>query len=316
MTWNSSSHGVVGVISAANSLIGGTAGDFVGEYPIYALPNGNYVVDNPVWSNNLGAATFGNGTSGVHGIVSSTNSLVGSTAGDSVGSNGIDVFSNSNYLVMSHNWSQVSGNPNGSSVVTPNVGAATFGNGSTGVSGLITNANSFIGTGLLTYSYYSRVTIDNAAQTFAVAFGEQGPIFVGSQITGIPAPKLTLFAVDPSSLKYTRSSGATAVAPTIQIANNSGNLLSAKIQISGNYQNGQDLLAFTDTSTIKGSWNALTGTLTLTGQGTAADYAAAMASVTYQNLSKTPNRLTRTVTFSTTDGQNVSNTVTRMMSFS
>ena len=160
------------------------------------------------------------------------------------------------------------------------------------------------------------MTIDNAAQTFAVAFGEQGPIFVGSQITGIPAPKLTLFAVDPSSLKYTRSSGATAVAPTIQIANNSGNLLSAKIQISGNYQNGQDLLAFTDTSTIKGSWNALTGTLTLTGQGTAADYAAAMASVTYQNLSKTPNRLTRTVTFSTTDGQNVSNTVTRMMSFS
>lgn len=134
VTWNSSSHGVVGVISAANSLIGGTAGDFVGEYPIYALPNGNYVVDNPVWSNNLGAATFGNGTSGVHGIVSSTNSLVGSTAGDSVGSNGIDVFSNSNYLVMSHNWSQVSGNPNGSSVVTPNVGAATFGNGSTGVS--------------------------------------------------------------------------------------------------------------------------------------------------------------------------------------
>ncbi|MEI8019811.1 MAG: hypothetical protein WCH39_16520, partial [Schlesneria sp.] len=49
--------------------------------------------------------------------------------------------------------------------------------------------------------------------------------------------------------------------------------------------------------------------------GTAADCAAALASVTYQNLKKTPNRLTRTVTFSTTDNQNVSNTVARTISF-
>ena len=315
VTWSSGLNGIVGVVSAANSLVGGTAGDNVGDTGVYALPNGNYVVNSRDWSNNLGAVTFGNGTSGVHGLVNATNSLVGSTANDSVGINGIIVFSNSNYLVISHNWNQVSGNPSGSSLVIPNAGAVTFGNGTTGVSGLITNTNSFMGTGLLTNPYYPQLKFDNAAQTFAVSFGEQGPVFVGSQITGIPAPKLTLFAVDPSPLKYPVNNGATPIAPAIEIVYNTYNLQSATIKITGNYQNGQDLLAFTNTSKIKGSWNAATGTLTLTGEGSAADYAAALASVTYRNLSKSPNRSTRTVSFSTTDGQFVSNAVTRAISF-
>ena len=389
VTWGSGAHGVVGVVSAANSLVGSIDGDYVGGWwGVSPLPNGNYVVDSPRWSNGSGAVTFGNGTtgvagqvssanslvggstgdqvgsggiavlgnsnyvvtsfhwtngtavdagavtfgngnSGVHGLVSAANSLVGFSANDHIGSGGVIVLSNNNYLVSSPEWSKVSGNPNGGGTIIPNAGAVTFGSGTTGVNGLITTANSIVGPGPLFttssvtfplpnyfYYYYPRVFLDNAAQTFIVTFGGQGVIYVGSQITGIPAPTLTLFAVDPSRLNYAKNSGATAIAPTILIANNWGNLLSAAIQITGNYQKGQDLLAFTDTSTIKGSWNAATGTLTLTGAGSAADYAAALASVTYRNLSGTPNRLTRTVSFSTTDGQNVSNIVTRNISFS
>ncbi len=67
------------------------------------------------------------------------------------------------------------------------------------------------------------------------------------------------------------------------------NIESAAIQISGNYASGEDVLAFTDTGTITGSWNAATGTLTLTGSDTLANYEAALRSVTYQNTSDDPS---------------------------
>ncbi len=58
-----------------------------------ALSNGNYVVDSSTWANgtaaDAGAVTWGNGTAGVSGPISATNSLVGSTANDSVGSVGV-----------------------------------------------------------------------------------------------------------------------------------------------------------------------------------------------------------------------------------
>lgn len=52
---------------------------------ITVLSNGNYVVSTYQWSNYAGAATWGNGTAGVTGTVSSGNSLVGSSAYDYVG---------------------------------------------------------------------------------------------------------------------------------------------------------------------------------------------------------------------------------------
>src|SRR5262249_6240507 len=81
-TWGSGTTGVSGAVSAANSLVGSTAGDFVGS--VTALTSGNYVVRSPNWDNgavaNAGAATWGSGTTGVSGVVSATNSLVGTTA--------------------------------------------------------------------------------------------------------------------------------------------------------------------------------------------------------------------------------------------
>ena len=53
------------------------------------MTNGNYLVRSSLWDNgsatDAGAVTFGNGETGVTGVVSAANSLVGSTAGDSVG---------------------------------------------------------------------------------------------------------------------------------------------------------------------------------------------------------------------------------------
>ena len=61
MTWGSGTAGVSGAVSAANSLVGSHAGDFVGG-GVTALTNGNYVVGSPNWNGNEGSVTWVSGT--------------------------------------------------------------------------------------------------------------------------------------------------------------------------------------------------------------------------------------------------------------
>ncbi|MFY4783769.1 hypothetical protein ACOTWN_11325, partial [Aliarcobacter butzleri] len=67
------------------------------------------VVRSSSWSNSKGAVTFGSGTSGVSGVVSSSNSLVGTTNDDKVGYDEITELSNGNYVVRSSSWSNSKG---------------------------------------------------------------------------------------------------------------------------------------------------------------------------------------------------------------
>jgi len=140
VTWGNGTSGTAGALSSANSLVGSTASDLIGNGGVFALTNGNYVVRSSGWDDgaifNAGAATWGNGASGVVGAVSSANSLVGSTTGDAVSSSGIAVLTNGNYVVTSMFWD------NGA---IANVGAATWGNGTTGTVGTVSTANSLFG---------------------------------------------------------------------------------------------------------------------------------------------------------------------------
>jgi hypothetical protein len=131
VTWGDRSTGVRGIVSEANSLVGSDPGDQVGS-SLTTLSNGNYVVRSPNWNGNRGAATWGDGSTGVHGVVSEANSLVGSDPGDQVGSTVIASLTNGNYVVRSPNW-------NG------NRGAATWGDGTAGVRGVVSDANSLVG---------------------------------------------------------------------------------------------------------------------------------------------------------------------------
>ena len=54
-------------------------------------------VSNPSL-NGRGAVTFANGTNGITGVISASNSLVGQTVGDGIGGN-ITALSNGNYVV-------------------------------------------------------------------------------------------------------------------------------------------------------------------------------------------------------------------------
>ncbi len=135
VTWASGTTGVTGTISTTNSLVGSSTGDNVGIDPIVVLPSGNFLVDSPFWGNQFGAVTFVSGSTGLTGLVSAANSLVGSTANDDVGSE-IMVLANGNYLVLSPNWN------NGSA---DDAGAVTWGSGTSGVLGFVSSSNSLVG---------------------------------------------------------------------------------------------------------------------------------------------------------------------------
>ena len=132
VTWGNGATGIKGTVSTDNSLIGAAAGEHIGGYNIMLLTNGNYVVQNPDWNNEVGAVTWGSGATGVTGIVSADNSLVGSTPGDQVGVDRVIALSNGNYVVVSHSWH------NGT-------GAVTWESSATGVSGVVSAANSLVG---------------------------------------------------------------------------------------------------------------------------------------------------------------------------
>jgi hypothetical protein len=129
-TWCSGTAATAGAVSAANSLVGSTSSDHVGQ-SLLVLENGNYVVPSSQWNNGMGAATWGDGTVGVKGIVSAANSLIGSSPGDQVGIGGA-FLNNGNYVIGSPLWSG-------------GLGAATWANGTTAISGTISSANSLIG---------------------------------------------------------------------------------------------------------------------------------------------------------------------------
>ncbi|PHS15801.1 MAG: hypothetical protein COA78_04500 [Blastopirellula sp.] len=143
VTWANGTSGISGIVSDQNSLIGSTAGDAVGYHGVTALTNGNYVVASNNWNTAAGAVTWVSGTTGISGVVSDQNSLVGSKANQKVGSDGVTTLTNGNYVVASGSWDN--GNRFG-------VGAVTWGSGTTGISGIVSDQNSLVGP-----SYYDFV---------------------------------------------------------------------------------------------------------------------------------------------------------------
>ncbi len=136
VTWANGTTGIVGQASAANSLVGSTENDFVGyDNHVTALANGNYVVGTPDWDNdtiqNIGAVTFCNGATGMTGAVSAANSFIGNVANDRVG-DGLVPLTNGNYVISSTRYNN-------------DRGAITWANGTTGLTGTVTPANSLLG---------------------------------------------------------------------------------------------------------------------------------------------------------------------------
>jgi hypothetical protein len=122
------------------TLRGSTANDHVGNAGVYVLNNGHFVIASPDWDSagvfNAGAATWCNGFNGSNAIVSASNSLVGTTASNRVGSGGVTALTNGNYVVNSYEWD---------SNTVIDVGAVTWGNGVNGSTGAVSAGNSLVG---------------------------------------------------------------------------------------------------------------------------------------------------------------------------
>jgi hypothetical protein len=147
-TWCSATTGCPSVVSAANSLVGSNTNDYVGSNSsvttsnlidsngIQATSGSAYLVKSPYWNSNKGAVTFctdGNDTNCL-GVVSSSNSLVGSTADDYIGLN-VTLIPSGGYVVSSSWWD------NGS-----NAGAgAAFPCSASGCKGVASTSNGLYG---------------------------------------------------------------------------------------------------------------------------------------------------------------------------
>ncbi len=138
VTWVDGRVGLTGTVEKANSLVGANYGDFVGSAGgsfapgAVALANGNYVVRSPYWNEARGAATWADGATGLVGIVSADNSLIGTEPGDQVSRSTITALANGNYVVGSPLWND-------------SRGAATWGDGTTGTTGTVWYNNSLGG---------------------------------------------------------------------------------------------------------------------------------------------------------------------------
>ena len=113
------------------------------------------------------------------------------------------------------------------------------------------------------------------------------------------APVLTV----GGTLAYTEDQAPQPLNATLTVTDaDSANLTGATIAITANFASGQDVLSFTPVGSITGIYNGATGVLTLSGTDTVANYQLALRSVSYNNSSQNPSALTRTVTWTATDG--------------
>lgn len=170
--------------SLISTLRGSSASDQVGNTGLVRLTNGNYVVRSSNWDSggitNVGAVTWGSGVLGVSGSVSSSNSLVGSTVADNVGSFGVQDLTNGNYVVRSVNWD--------SGPIT-NVGAFTWGNGTSGISGVVSSSNSFVGQTANQGTSWSITTATNLDAFLLTNTSDgSGRVVLGSSSRGFSLP--------------------------------------------------------------------------------------------------------------------------------
>ena len=140
-------------------------------------------------------------------------------------------------------------------------------------------------------------------------------------------PRVMLFAtisgIETAALPYvlipTSATPPVPITASISIAEgntNLTNLTGATITIGGAFDGTRDILTFSSIFNIKaapGGFNTGTGTLTLQGSDTIADYVTALKSVMYSAKPGTPVNATLNVTFQVFDADGASNSSARQI---
>ena len=192
----------------------------------------------------------------------------------------------------------------------------TIGGNGTGVltlEGNLTNLNSYLDTiGNVTYLHSVAHTNGFAADTIQVdvtdngntGSGGGGTITLGTfnvDITAVNDPPAV--TTTGTTLAYTEGDSATVIDPGLTLSDvDSANLTGATVRIGTGLVSSEDTLGFTDQLGITGSYNSVTGILTMSGTASVADYQTALRSVTYANSSEMPSTTNRAIAFQVSDG--------------
>ncbi|MFN2588457.1 MAG: beta strand repeat-containing protein [Actinomycetota bacterium] len=179
------------------------------------------------------------------------------------------------------------------------------GTGTLTLSGTTTVANYLQALEAVTYENTSH---NPSELTRTVTFTATDGALSDTATTGIDVTEINdvpVLTTPGGDLAYTENDAATAIHSTMTVTDaDHTNASGATVQITGNYQNGQDVLSFVNAFGITAApFDASTGTLTLSGNTTFANYQSALQTVKYHNTSENPSALTRTVTFTVNDGE-------------
>jgi len=161
---------------------------------------------------------------------------------------------------------------------------------------------------------------------------DENPYNITLNGNGVNNPPV-LAGIEAEPAQFTENSYGTQITNSITVTDlDDADIQSGVVQITGNYQNGEDILLFDGSTNITGTWNSATGIMNLTGTATLVEYQTALRSIRYANTSddpvtsirneetaKTARLITatpRTVSFTLFDGTNNSNTQTRDLKIS
>src|SRR5207244_1120278 len=125
----------------------------------------------------------------------------------------------------------------------------------------------------------------NGPASIAFTTNDQGNTGSGGALSDTDTLAITVDPVNDAPtvtasgtpLAYTENDGPRVIDSGLVVDDvDNATLAGAVIQFASGYHAGEDVLAFTDQSGITGSWDSLSGTLTLTGSATLAQYQTAL----------------------------------------
>ena len=255
-----------------------------------------------------------NGTNGfiLNGIAAGDHSGISVSSAGDINGDGIDD------LIIGANYADPNGSYSGQSYV---VFGKSTGWGATLELSTLNGTNGFILNGIAAFdlsgnpvSSAGDVNGDGIDDLIIGAFGAdpngsysgQSNVVFGNRAAGLDLNGTNGLGIDFSTT-FT-STPVSIVDSDFTLTDNNATLAGATIAITNLLDGTAESLAATATGNITASYNATTGTLTLSGTDTVANYRQVLASLTYNNTATSPNTTNRTIEFVVDDGQAFSNT--------
>ena len=142
---------------------------------------------------------------------------------------------------------------------------------------------------------------DTFTYTVTDGFFDSAPATVVVTITGVNDQPV-LSNIETTPVSYHAQDPGVQVTNTLTVSDDDDATLSgAAVSITSGFSPGNDVLSFTNTASITGSYDSSTGVLTLSGDDTLADYQAALRSVEFSTQDASTSPAARTVSFTVTD---------------